>query len=336
MFTSTDGATRLRPEITALSGAPAALLGESPVWHPTEHVLYWCDIPGRQLHRHDLLRHAHRQWALHADPGCVIPVAAGGVLVAMRDGVYHCDGRSDDHDMPNVENGLTHPLASTASRAWPQVAGVPYDTSTQRFNDGRADAAGCLWIGTIHEPRDAALAKLWCLDTHWVEMADGLTVANGLAFSPDNRRLHFADTTTHAIDVADYDMGQGTLQNRRPLARFAPKVAHEPLSAYGGRPDGAAMDEAGCCWVAMYEGARLLRLSPQGDVLAVIDLPVRCPTMPCLGGPDLRTLYVTTARDKRPTHELAQTPWAGRVLCLRVDVPGVAAHCANMPAALLR
>jgi sugar lactone lactonase YvrE len=86
----------------------------------------------------------------------------------------------------------------------------------------------------------------------------------------------------------------------------------------------------------MYEGARLLRLSPQGDVLAVIDLPVRCPTMPCLGGPDLRTLYVTTARDKRPAHELAQTPWAGRVLCLRVDVPGVVAHCANMPAALLR
>jgi sugar lactone lactonase YvrE len=357
LITSTDGATRLDPDITVLVGAPAALLGESPVWHPTEQVLYWCDIPGRQLHRHDTRTHAHRQWPLHADPGCVIPVAAGGVLVAMRDGVYHCDGRADGLARSHVKHGVTSVVSSLASRAWPQVAGAPYDTRTQRFNDGRADAAGRLWVGTIHEPRDAALAHVWCLDagacealvqaqqrpttaapldTRWTAMASGLTVANGLAFSPDNRRLHLTDTTAHAMDVVDFDVRLGTWNNRRPFARFASKAASDPLSAYGGRPDGAAMDEAGCCWVAMYEGARLLRLSPQGDVVAVIELPVRCPTMPCLGGPDRRTLYVTTARDKRPEAELAKTPWAGHVLCMRVDVPGVAVHCANMPASLAR
>jgi sugar lactone lactonase YvrE len=360
VITSTDSAARLHPNITVLAGAPVALLGESPVWHPTEQVLYWCDIPGRQLHRHDTRTHAHHQWPLHADPGCVIPVAAGGVLVAMRDGVYHGDGLTDGLAKPNAEHGVTSGDSTVASRAWAQVAGVPYDTHTQRFNDGRADAAGRLWIGTIHEPRDAALAQVWCLDAsqdeareqalqghqtvapldpRWTAMASGLTVANGLAFSPDNRRLHLADTTTHAMDVADFDVGLGTWHNCRPFARFArfaPKVTADPLAAYGGRPDGVAMDEAGCCWVAMYEGARLLRLSPQGDVVAVIELPVRCPTMPCLGGPDRRTLYVTTARDKRPEAELAKTPWAGHVLCMRVDVPGVAVHCANVPASLTR
>jgi sugar lactone lactonase YvrE len=356
-ITNTDGAARLHPNITVLAGAPVALLGESPVWHPTEQALYWCDIPGRWLHRHDTHTHAHRQWPLHADPGCVIPVASGGVLVAMRDGVYQCDGGMDGQERPNVEKDLTRDALTPASAAWPAVAGVPYDTRTQRFNDGRADAAGRLWIGTIHEPRDAALAHVWCLDaglgqaptllahdlataapldTRWTAMVGGLTVANGLAFSPDNRRLHVADTTTHAMDVMDFDVDLGTWRNRRPLARFAPKVANDPLSAYGGRPDGAAMDEAGFCWVAMYEGARLLRVSPQGEVVAVIELPVRCPTMPCLGGPDRRTLYVTTARDKRPAQELATTPWAGHVLCMRVEVPGLAVHCANVPASLAR
>ncbi|HRD85814.1 MAG TPA: SMP-30/gluconolactonase/LRE family protein, partial [Rubrivivax sp.] len=88
---------------------------------------------------------------------------------------------------------------------------------------------------------------------------------------------------------------------------------------YGGRPDGAAVDSEGAYWVAMFEGARLLRLSPGGRVLQAVELPVRCPTMPCFGGPDLRTLFVTTARDKRPPEELARQPWAGCVLSMRVE-----------------
>ena len=97
----------------------------------------------------------------------------------------------------------------------------------------------------------------------------------------------------------------------------------QPLSAYGGRPDGAAMDSEGCYWVAMYEGQRLLRLSPTAQVLADIKLPVRCPTMPCFGDSDLRSIYLTSARHGRPADELAEQPWAGAVLRLRVEVAGL-------------
>ena len=95
------------------------------------------------------------------------------------------------------------------------------------------------------------------------------------------------------------------------------------LAGYGGRPDGAAVDAEGAYWVAMYEGQRLLRLAPDGALLQEVPLPVRCPTMPCFGGADLRTLYITTARHGRPAAELEAQPLAGRVLTMAVDVPGL-------------
>jgi sugar lactone lactonase YvrE len=102
------------------------------------------------------------------------------------------------------------------------------------------------------------------------------------------------------------------------------------LQDYGGRPDGAAVDVEGAYWVAMFEGARLLRLSPQGEVLQTLALPVQCPTMPCFGGDDLRTLYITTSRNGRPADELARQPWAGCVLTLRVEVPGLPVNFARL------
>ena len=96
-------------------------------------------------------------------------------------------------------------------------------------------------------------------------------------------------------------------------------------------PDGAAVDSQGCYWSAMYEGQCLVRYSPEGQELQTIELPVRCPTMPCFGGPDLRSLYLTTARDNRPEQELNDQPWAGRVLKTRVEVPGLPLHAMNPP-----
>ena len=89
------------------------------------------------------------------------------------------------------------------------------------------------------------------------------------------------------------------------------------------------MDAEGCYWVAMFEGQRLLRLSPEGETLRVVELPVRCPTMPCFGGPDLKTLYITSSRENRPAAELIAQPWAGCVLALDVDVPGLPVNFAT-------
>ena len=294
--------------ITALP-LPPSLLGESPLWHPVEQALYWCDIPGHQLHRYRPETGEHRQWDLPSEPACCVPLAGGGVLLAMRDGIWRFDARSGQRSL---------------------VAAPPYDPAGERFNDGKADAQGRFWVGTIDDQREPR-AALYCLSGGRVErMADGITASNGLAFSPDGATMYWADTKAHAVYAFDLDGRDGSLSRRRVFQQFAFRADGQPLASYGGRPDGATVDAEGAYWVAMFEGQRLLRFSPGGELLAELPLPVRCPTMPCFGGADLKTLFITTARAHRPEHELAQQPLAGCVLQLRVAVPGLPAHLARM------
>jgi sugar lactone lactonase YvrE len=172
---------------------------------------------------------------------------------------------------------------------------------------------------------------LYCLaDGRLERRAGGVTVSNGLAFSPDGRTLYWSDTKAHTVYAFDFDGQDGSLSRQRVWAQFALRAADQPLASYGGRPDGAAVDAEGCYWVAMFEGARLLRLSPTGEELRELPLPVRCPTMPCFGGDDLRTLYITTSRQNRPAEELTREPWAGQVLQCRVEVPGLPVNFARV------
>jgi sugar lactone lactonase YvrE len=134
--------------------------------------------------------------------------------------------------------------------------------------------------------------------------------------------MHWSDTKAHRIYAADFDAATGTLSAPRVFAEFKLRA---PGEAYGGRPDGAAMDAEGCYWTAMFEGGALVRIAPTGEVVRRVELPVTCPTMPAFGGADGRTLFITTAREKRPADELAREPLAGAVLQLRVDVPGLPA-----------
>jgi sugar lactone lactonase YvrE len=295
-------------EITALPVAPS-LLGESPLWHPDEQLLYWVDIPGLQLNRFDPRTGRHDAWHFASEPACIAPLLGGGLLLAMRDGLWRFDPASGDRT---------------------RVAPPPYDPAGQRFNDGKADAQGRFWVGTIDDRREphAALFRLagGALD----RLAGGIAASNGLAFSPDGRTLLWADTKGHQVQAFDVDGSDGSLSRQRLFVQFPLRDAAAPIDSYGGRPDGAAMDSEGAYWVAMFEGQRLLRLAPDGRQLAELRLPVRCPTMPCFGGPDLKTLYITTARDKRPPDELAAQPLAGCVLQCRVDVPGLPAHVARL------
>ena len=296
------------PSITALP-VPRCLLGESPFWHPVEQCLYWVDIPGQALHRWQPADGTHRLWALASEPGCVAPLLGGGLLLAMRDGLWRFD-------------------TSTGQRQL--LAEPPYDPAGQRFNDGKVDAQGHLWVGTLDDARLPHAALYRCAPASPpLRMAEGITVSNGLAFSVDGCTLMWADTKAHLVTAFDLDPADGSLSRRRVFHQFAARVDGQPLSAYGGRPDGAAVDSAGNYWVAMFEGQRLVQLDPQGRLLTALALPVRCPTMPCFGGTDLRTLYITTARDKRPADELAAQPLAGAVLQLRVDVPGLPTHLAR-------
>jgi sugar lactone lactonase YvrE len=296
--------------VEALPDVEPSLLGESPLWHPIESVLYWCDIPGHRLNRFDPATGGHRQWAFDTDVACCAPLQDGGLLLALRRGLVRFDPAT----------GASTPLVD-----------APYDTARERFNDGKADPHGRFWIGTIYEPRDPPRAALYRFGAGRLDrMAGDITVSNGLAWSPDARTMYWADTKAHRVYTLDFDISDGSVSARRVFVQFPAKAPEQPLAGYGGRPDGAAVDANGGYWVAMFEGARLLRFAPDGTLTREVRLPVSCPTMPCFGGPDLKTLYVTTARENRPADELAREPMAGRVLQLRVDVPGLPANFASI------
>jgi sugar lactone lactonase YvrE len=291
-------------------------LGESPFWHPAEGRLYWVDIAGQQLHRLHMASGEQQSWAMPSEPGCIAPALhAGkpaGLVVALRSGLYR-------------------------AREWGGtlecIAPAPYDTTTSRFNDGKADPLGRFWGGTVYEPRDAAKAALWSLDgrrtaPQWQYQAGDATTGNGLAFSPDARTLYWCDTPRHTVRAWDWDAASNRLSRPRVFARWPDKPAGWQLGlplngGYQGRPDGATVDAEGHYWVAMYEGGCVLQLSPMGECLAVHQLPVMCPTMPCFGGDDLRTLFVTSARRGRSEAELEAFPASGGVFGLRVAVPGL-------------
>jgi sugar lactone lactonase YvrE len=293
----------LTPTQIRVAVAEPALLGESPMWHPHEQALYYCDIPGRQLRRYRPHSGELQVWPFESEVASLAPRLGGGLILALRDGLWHFD-------------------PDTAERH--KVAVAPYDTATERFNDGKCDPQGRFWVGTIYEPRDAPRAALYCYaQTTLSRRMGSLTVSNGLAWSPDGRTMLWSDTKAYTIYAADFDPANATLSHQRVFASFLAPPTDAPLSSYGGRPDGAAMDTEGCYWVAMFEGQRLLRLSPTGEVLHELALPVRCPTMPCFGGADLRTLYITSARHKRSTQELQAQPLAGCVLAVDVTVPGL-------------
>jgi len=295
-------------------------LGESPFWHPEESSLYWLDIPGRAVlrTRGDIGAATVERWPLPTEPGCMAPARSGGLVIALRDGIYR-------------------------AREWGgelvAMARVEHDVRTMRFNDGKCDALGRFWAGTINEAKDRANATLYCLDARGGRapalrpMANQATTGNGLAFAPDDATAYWADTAAHRVRAWDWAAGVNTLSRERVFQQFEDKPAGwtpaSPLR-YEGRPDGATVDARGHYWVAMFEGGQLLRFAPSGERVAALATPVQCPTMPCFGGDDLRTLYVTTARDKRPAEELAQQPWAGRVLQCRVDVPGLPVNFADV------
>jgi len=286
-------------------------LGESPFWHPQERMLYWVDIPARQIRRVDPDAGEVESWAMPMEPGCIAPLRSGGLAIALRDGIYR---------------------ASAWGGLLSLVARFNHDIATTRFNDGKADPVGRFWAGTMYEPRDARKAELYSIDLRESNgkprielMAHNAIIANGLAWSPDASTLYWADTPNHVIHAWDWEAQSNVMSRHRVFQQFPGKPAGwkpgEP--GYGGRPDGAAVDAQGNYWSAMFEGQRLLKFSPAGQILAEFPLPVRCPTMPCFGGDDLKTLYVTSASYNRSAEELQALPLSGCVIATRVDVPGL-------------
>jgi sugar lactone lactonase YvrE len=272
-----------------------ASLGECPVWSADERALYWVDINGPSLNRFEPARGTNSAWPLPQAIGSFALRSRGGFVAALRDGIWFVDRQG------------------TLER---KIAAAPYDPAHHRFNDGRADAQGRFWVGSMNEKRDANSARLYRLSTDLdlVPMLDDMMISNGLGFSPDGRTMYHSDTPARTVRAYDFDGARGALSNGRVFAHFAGE---------DDRPDGAAVDSEGCYWSAFYRGGKLVRFSPQGVRLAEYAVPAMCPTMCAFGGDDLRTLYVTTARQMREADELARLPQSGGIFAMRVDVAGM-------------
>ncbi len=272
-----------------------ANLGECPVWSAEERALYWVDINAPSLNRFDPASATNVSMPMPESIGCFALRAAGGFVVALRRGIW----------LARPDGTLTKKLAD-----------APYDPSHHRFNDGRCDAQGRLWAGTMNERRDAPSGALFRIESggRLEPVLDGMTISNGLAWSPDGRTMYHADTPTLTIRAYDFDAVTGTPSRPRVFARFEGETD---------RPDGAAVDCDGCYWVAFYRGGKVVRLSPAGAVLAEYPLAAQCPTMCAFGGDDLRTLYVTSARQNRDAGELARLPQSGGIFAMLVDVAGL-------------
>lgn len=281
-------------QVTCVLDARADL-GECPRWDDRTRRLYWVDIPARTLHRFDPQTGLDEARTVDQPTACLALTGDGGLILAMKDG-YARLGTFD---------GIPAPLGEQVEK----------DRPDNRFNDGRCDARGRFWAGTVDGTKQHGNGALYRLAGSAVTaMADGFMTTNGIAFSPDSRTLYLADTPRHVIYAYDFDLDSGRIGNRREFHRF-------PLGL--GRPDGASVDAEGCYWTALYDGGRVVRLSPAGEILEEVAIPARNCTMIAFGGPDLKTAYVTTARQKLDAEELARHPHSGGVFSFQVDVPGL-------------
>ena len=284
--------------IRALPG-PKARLGEGAFWDAEQGCLWWVDIVAGLVHRLKPDTQKTTTYDFGEPVGCVAPRLAGGLVVAAKSGFWHWLPETD------MREHIGDPEANRPGN---------------RFNDGATDPAGRFWAGTMKdggEPDD--IGAFYCLDNGEIlPWRDGFFTTNGLAFSADGNQMYFSDSNqaVRTIWVANYDLETG--HPGKPREFFDTR-------SVAGRPDGGTVDSDGFYWMAGVSGWQILRLSPQGMIDRIIELPVEKPTKPMFGGADLKTLYVTSiGMDVTSgTHQ----PDAGRLFEITgLDVQGVTQH----------
>ncbi len=277
----------MTPEVLVADGDE---LGEGPHWDAATGELLRVDITRGRVHRLDPGSGRASSTELGDLVGFAIPRASGGLVVGLRRAVVLLD-----------PDGARRTL----------VALEP-DLPDNRLNDAKCDPVGRLWAGTMamgESQPDGALYRIEA-DGTTERVVSGLTISNGLDWSPDATLLYLNDTPTRQIDVFDHDPSTGAVTGRRPFARI------------DGSPDGLTVDAEGGVWVALFGGSQVRRYSPDGSLDVVVPLPVTNVTSLTFGGPDYTDLFVTTARHHLDAVKLGAQPLAGAVFVLRPGVRG--------------
>lgn len=264
-------------------------VGESPVWDEAEQRLLWCDIPAGTIHALELASGARQCWRF-GEPVASFGLARNGrLVVALRRDVVLFDPASGGREL---------------------VAAVSHAKPAMRLNDGKVGPDGAFWVGSMDAEGDAA--KLYRIgpDGSVRTIAEGIAISNGLAWNADGTRLYHSDSRGGLwLDCWDFDAGTGTVRNRRRL---------RDQDEANGRPDGGACDMDGAYWSAGPSAGRINRFSADGALLDWVDVPLRHPTMPCFGGADRQTVFVTSLDSGSGA--------AGRdgIVAFRATAPGVA------------
>ena len=270
-----------------------SLLGEGPMWSPRDGALYWVDILTPAVHRFDTVKQLDTEVKLGSMVSVAIPKATGGLLLATPGGIVTFDPDT------KLLSPICHPESTRPGN---------------RYNDGKCDRMGRLWIGSLDMATAANRGNLFRVDADgsWKKMDTGFTVANGLGWSPDNKLMYFTDSMRRTIYVYDFDLHAGEISNRRALIT---------LDASDGTPDGLTVDQDGCLWVAIWDAWRVSRFSADGEEMLRIKMPVPRPTSCCFGGENLDTLYVTSASVRLNVEALAAAPQSGSLFAIRT--PGI-------------
>jgi len=270
------------------------IIGEGPAWDSTGHTLLWVDIAGRLVQRFD--PGSGRVWRRAFDQmvGAVLPRSSGGLAVCLQDGVWVTG--SDDGEAT-------------------LLAAIEPDDEATRLNDAKTDRAGRLWGGSMAidaRPNAGSLYRI-SADGAVDRVASPTTISNGIDWSQDGSLMYYIDTSTHRIDVFDFDLDSGVAADRRPFIELDRSL---------GLPDGMCVDSEGGIWVAFYDGWTVRRFTSSGALDRSISLPVARVTSCAFGGANLADLYVTSASEGLDRDALAAQPLAGGLFVIRPGVTG--------------
>jgi xylono-1,5-lactonase len=268
-----------------------ATLGEGPIW--TGDALWFVDIKGHKIHRFHPASGEQLSFEAPEQVTFLAPLAGNaGFIAGLKSGLHRFSPVLGFRPLITVEA--------------PELDNRP--------NDATVDAKGRLWFGTMHDGETNKSGSLYRMDTDGVARMDkNICITNGPCVSPDGKTFYNTDTLEKTIWA--YDLAEdGALSNKRAFVRI--KFGDDVY------PDGSVIDSEGYLWTALWGGGAAVRISPAGEVVATIELPAPNVTKPCFGGPDLKTLYFTTARKGLSDETLAQYPLAGGLFAIQVDVAG--------------
>jgi sugar lactone lactonase YvrE len=269
------------------------ILGESPIWDRVRGCLWWIDITGGVLHRLNAASGVRHDIALQQRCGSIGLRQTGGLVAATWSGFAGLD----------PDTGAITPLADVLGTR----DGI-------RFNDGRVGPDGRFWAGTVQNQVGGAAFYRFDRNHQVAEIVPQLTCSNGLTWSPDGKTMYLADSGAGLILAFDFDYGPGCVSRRRVFLEYPREY---------GVPDGATVDTEGNLWSAGFGGWHVLKITPEGRIADAIRMPVLYPTSCAFGGPDLRTMYVTSARKQLQGDALAAQPRAGQLFVLAVDAQGL-------------